>query len=112
MARRGCPRRRDDGDRGGPWTVAGPHPRSRLDHHRGGAMTHSALVSIDWLAVAPVLAPAGGAVVALVLDAALPRALRAHAPVAVLALVVGIACAVPGVVRSASQPWRTLCLAA
>jgi NADH-quinone oxidoreductase subunit N len=75
-------------------------------------MTHSALVSIDWLALAPVVAPAGGAVVALVLDAALPRAARAHAPVAVLALVVGIACAVPGVGRPASQPWRTLCLAA
>ena len=75
-------------------------------------MTHSALVSIDWLALAPVVAPAGGAVVALVLDAALPRAVRAHSPVAVLALVVGIACAVPGVVRSGSLPWRTLCLAA
>ncbi|MGZ6751803.1 MAG: proton-conducting transporter transmembrane domain-containing protein, partial [Nocardioides sp.] len=75
-------------------------------------MTHSALVSIDWLALAPVVAPAGGAVVALVLDAALPRAARVHAPVAALALVVGIACAVPGVARTARQPWRTLCLAA
>lgn len=75
-------------------------------------MTPSPLVSIDWLAVAPVVAPAAGAVVALVLDAVVPRAVRSHAPVALLALVVGIACAVPGVTRSASQPWRTLCLPA
>lgn len=75
-------------------------------------MTQGAVVSFDWLALAPVVAPAGGAVAALVLDAVLPRSLRLHAPIGVLALAVGIACAVPGVGRPASSPWRTLCLPA
>lgn len=70
------------------------------------------LVAIDWLVLAPVLAPAAGAVLVLLLDAALPRLAALHGVVGLLALVAGLALAGPGAVRGADQPLRTLCLPA
>jgi NADH-quinone oxidoreductase subunit N len=72
----------------------------------------AALVSIDWLVLAPVLAPAAGAVLVLLLDAVAPRLARLHGVVAVVALAAGFALAVPGAVRTAGPPLRTLCLPA
>jgi NADH-quinone oxidoreductase subunit N len=68
------------------------------------------LVSIDALALAPVLAPAAGAATTLVADVAVPR-LRAaaHLAVGVVALLVGIAFTLPGALGSPSAPVRTLC---
>jgi NADH-quinone oxidoreductase subunit N len=70
------------------------------------------LVSIDWLVLAPVLAPAAGAVLVLLLDAVAPRLSRLHGAVGVVALAAGFALAVPGAVRTADLPLRTLCLPA
>ena len=70
------------------------------------------LVSIDGLVLAPVLAPAIGAVLVLVLDAVAPRLARWHGAVGVVALAAGFALAVPGAVRTAGLPLRTLCLPA
>ncbi len=72
----------------------------------------TSLVTFDWLALAPVLAPALGAVVVLLLDALAPRLVRLHAGLGVLALTAGIALAVPGTLRAADDPLRTLCLPA
>jgi NADH-quinone oxidoreductase subunit N len=70
----------------------------------------SAVVTFDWVALAPVLAPAAGAVLVLVVDAVAPRLVRAHHLLGVLALVVGLALAAPAAARSASAPVRSLCL--
>ena len=70
------------------------------------------LVSIDWLVLAPVLAPAAGALLVLLLDAVAPRLTRLHGAVGVVALAAGFALAVPGAVRTADLPLRTLCLPA
>lgn len=84
------------------------------------------VVSIDWLVLAPVLAPALGAVLVLLVDTLWPRLQRFHPVVGVVALVVGLVSAVPGAVGSAggprstldaasrvvAQPARTLCLPA
>ena len=72
----------------------------------------TALASLDWLVLAPVLAPAAGAVLVLLLDAVAPRLSQVHAGLGVLALVAGIALAVPGAVSSTGAPLRTLCLPA
>ncbi|HEY3534710.1 MAG TPA: proton-conducting transporter membrane subunit [Pedococcus sp.] len=70
------------------------------------------LVTLDWLVLAPVLAPAAGAVLVLLLDAVAPRLSQVHAGVGVLALVAGIALAVPGALSATDAPLRTLCLPA
>jgi NADH-quinone oxidoreductase subunit N len=70
------------------------------------------LVTLDWLVLAPVIAPAAGAVVVLLLDALLPRWASASSVVGVLALVAGMVLTAPGVARSATDPLRTLCLPA
>jgi len=69
-------------------------------------------VTLDWLVLAPVLAPALGAVLVLLVDAAAPRLARLHAVVGVVALVAGAALSVPGALRSVDEPLRTLCLPA
>ena len=76
------------------------------------APSATTLVTFDWLALAPVAVPALGAVLVLVVDVLAPRLVRLHAAVGVLALVAGIALAVPGALRSADDPLRTLCLPA
>jgi NADH-quinone oxidoreductase subunit N len=70
------------------------------------------LVTIDWLVLAPVLVPASGAVLVLLLDAVAPRLTRLHAAVGLVALAAGFALAVPGALRSSAEPLRTLCLSA
>ena len=72
----------------------------------------NSLVAIDWLALGPVLAPAAGAVLVLVVDALAPRLGRLHFVVALLALLAGAALSVPGTLQPADGPVRTLCLPA
>jgi NADH-quinone oxidoreductase subunit N len=72
----------------------------------------TSLVSIDAAALAPVLAPGLGAALVLLIDVVAPRLRAAHAAVGVVALVVGLAFAVPGALGSQSSPVRTLCLPA
>jgi NADH-quinone oxidoreductase subunit N len=48
------------------------------------------VVTMNWLLLAPVLAPALGAVLVLLLDALLPRATAIHLPVALVALGLGL----------------------
>lgn len=67
-------------------------------------------VSIDWLALTPVLAPGLGALLVLVVDAIAPRARTVHLGVALVALGVGIA--VAGWGATAAEPLRSLCLPA
>ena len=66
------------------------------------------LVTIDWLVLAPVLAPALGALVVLLADALAPRARGAHLVIALMALGAGLG-ALPYAVTTAT-PARTLCL--
>ncbi|KRE58687.1 proton-conducting transporter membrane subunit [Phycicoccus sp. Soil748] len=68
------------------------------------------MATLDWVALGPVLAPALGAVVVLVVDAAAPRLVRVHHALGLAALVVGLAVALPGAVSSTGAPVRTLCL--
>ncbi len=84
------------------------------------------VVSFDWLALTPVLAPALGAVLILLVDALLPRLQRFHPVVGLVALGVGLVSAVPGAIGNAggplpvfgpdgrlvSDPVRTLCIPA
>ena len=70
------------------------------------------LVSIDWWVLGPVLAPALGAVLVLVVDAVSPRAARVHAGLGLLALAAGVALTVPGALQTAAAPLRTLCVPA
>jgi NADH-quinone oxidoreductase subunit N len=72
----------------------------------------SAVASLDWLVLGPVLAPAAGALLVLVADAVAPRLARLHAVVGVFALVVGAALALPTALGSAASPRRSLCLPA
>ena len=73
-------------------------------------MTQVSLVSIDWLVLAPVVAPAAGALACLVFDALFPKLGRVYGPVGALALLAGLVFAVPAALRSTGQPARTLCL--
>lgn len=73
------------------------------------------LVSVDWLVLAPALAPAAGALVVLLGDAVLPRRPDGGGwalPVAAVLLVVGAGVALRGSFGDAAQPLRTLCLPA
>jgi NADH-quinone oxidoreductase subunit N len=70
------------------------------------------LVTLDWLVLAPVLAPALGAVLVLLADAVVPRWGGAASAVGLVALAAGLAFAAPGTARSAADPLRTLCLPA
>jgi NADH-quinone oxidoreductase subunit N len=72
----------------------------------------SALVAIDALVLAPVLAPAAGAVAVLVADVVAPRLRVAHYAVGVLALLAGILLALPGAVQPPGDSRLTLCLEA
>lgn len=67
-------------------------------------------VAFDWFALTPVLAPALGALLVLVIDAVAPRARMAHLGAALVALGAGAAAAGFGVTRS--EPLRSLCLEA
>jgi NADH-quinone oxidoreductase subunit N len=70
------------------------------------------LVTLDWLVLAPVLAPAAGAVAVLLFDALLPRWSGASSLVGVVFLALGMALTAPGIASSSSEPLRTLCLPA
>jgi NADH-quinone oxidoreductase subunit N len=72
----------------------------------------SSLVSIDAVALGPVLAPAAGAALVLLLDVVAPRLRAVHYAVGVLALAAGVALAVPGALGSDAGAVRTLCLPA
>ncbi|GAA1762600.1 NADH-quinone oxidoreductase subunit N [Nostocoides vanveenii] len=67
------------------------------------------LVTLDWWVLAPVLAPACGALLVLVLDALAPRARGVHLPVGLVALGCAIG-ALPYAVSRGAEPTRTLCL--
>ncbi|GAB3484902.1 NADH-quinone oxidoreductase subunit N [Flexivirga lutea] len=67
-------------------------------------------LSYDWWLLAPVLIPAIGSVLLLVLDASAPRLGRVHWAITALLLLVAAAAAVPGALPSADNPRRTLCL--
>lgn len=70
----------------------------------------TSVVSIDALALAPVLAPAAGAATTLVADVVAPRVRAAtHLAVGAVALVIGIAFTFPGALGSPGAPVRTLC---
>lgn len=75
-------------------------------------VTAGQAASLDWLVLGPVLAPAAGAVLVLVVDAVAPRLARLHSLIGVLALVVGAALAFPTALGSAASPRRSLCLLA
>lgn len=74
------------------------------------------LVSVDWLVLAPALAPAAGVLVVLLGDAVLPRRPGRDGgwalPVAAVLLVVGAGLALRGSFGDPAQPLRTLCLPA
>jgi len=70
----------------------------------------TAVVSLDWLRLAPALAPALGSVLILVLDALLPRRSRLHVTVAVVALLAGAAFALSRALGGAGSGDRTLCV--
>ncbi len=70
------------------------------------------VATFDWLVLGPVLAPAAGAVVVLVVDAVAPRLARLHALLGVVALLLGAALALPTALGSAATPRRSLCLPA
>jgi NADH-quinone oxidoreductase subunit N len=72
----------------------------------------SSVVSFDALVLAPVLAPAAGALAVLVLDVVAPRLRVPHHVVGLLALVAGLAFAVPAALGVESAPARSLCLPA
>ncbi len=75
----------------------------------------TALVSIDWLVLAPALVPAAGAVLVLLLDAVLPGRVRRAGwapPLGAVLLVGGAAVSVRGSFAGAGEPLRTLCLPA
>lgn len=72
----------------------------------------NAVTTLDWLVLGPVLAPAAGAVVVLVVDAVAPRLTRLHALLGVAALLLGAALALPTALGSAATPRRSLCLPA
>ena len=72
----------------------------------------STVVSFDVLVLAPVLAPAAGAVLVLLLDVLAPRLRTAHHAVGLLALAAGLALAVPGALGTEDAPLRSLCLPA
>ncbi len=65
-------------------------------------------VDLDPLVLLPVLAPAVGVLLVLLLDAVAPR-LPVARPLGVAALVVAAAGALPGAIGSAQSPVRTLC---
>lgn len=67
-------------------------------------------VTIDWLALTPVLAPALAALLVLLVDAVLPRARTVHLGVVLIALGAGIAAAAPG--AWSRETVRTLCMEA
>lgn len=66
------------------------------------------LISIDWRVLAPVLAPALGALLVLIVDALAPRARGLHLPIGLAALGAGLG-GLPYAVTTAT-PTRTLCL--
>lgn len=68
------------------------------------------MVSIDWWVLAPVLLPATGAVLVLVLDAITPRLASLHVVVGLLTLVAGLVAALPVVLGHQGESARTLCL--
>jgi NADH-quinone oxidoreductase subunit N len=70
----------------------------------------SAVATFDWVALAPVLAPALGAVLVLVVDAAAPRLVRLHHLLGLVALLAGLGFALPAAVTSGRAPLRSLCL--
>jgi NADH-quinone oxidoreductase subunit N len=65
-------------------------------------------LTYDWWLLAPVLVPAVGAVLLLVVDAVAPRLGRAHWGIAAALLLIGAATAVPGALPGADNPRRTL----
>lgn len=65
------------------------------------------LVSLDWLVLAPVLAPAFGALLVLIVDALAPRARGLHLPIGLAALGAGLGALPFG--ASSAIPARTLC---
>lgn len=68
------------------------------------------LVSIDWWTLGPVVAPAAGALLVLLLDALAPRLGRVHAAIGLLATVAGAVLTLPALGSTADDPARTLCL--
>jgi NADH-quinone oxidoreductase subunit N len=66
----------------------------------------------DPVVLLPVLAPAAAALLVLVIDAVVPRRRAVHFALAVVALVAGLATAVPGALASPSRPQLSLCLPA
>lgn len=72
------------------------------------------VVAIDWLVLAPVLAPVAGALLVLILDVLAPRAHGLHLPVGMVALGAGIGALPFGAGRPGADgvSGRTLCLPA
>lgn len=77
-------------------------------------MTAANVVTVDWLVLAPVLAPLAGALVVLVLDVLAPRARGLHLPVGMVALGAGIGALPFGSAWTGTGgvSGRTLCLPA
>ena len=69
------------------------------------------IVSVDYLVLLPVLAPALGALFVLVVDAVSPRLRAFHVVVGALALGAGAAGAVRGIVLAQDEPVTSLCRA-
>lgn len=75
-------------------------------------MSSASLVSFDYLKLTPVLAPALGALLVLLLDAIASRLRRLHFTVGVLAMLAGAATALPGALLPGSGRSLSLCLPA
>lgn len=73
-------------------------------------MTPVANPTLDWLRLAPALAPVVGLVLVLALDALWPRRHGAAVAIAVLSLTIGASAAVPGALSTADRPVLSLCL--
>ena len=69
-------------------------------------------VTLDWLVLAPVLAPALAALLVLVADAVAPRARMVHVGLALVGLGAGIGAAAAAAAARAGEPVRSLCLEA
>src|SRR5450631_1129636 len=110
MVRTGGPGCRRPGPGCGPGACLELDHQGRHRHHLGGVPMSQAVVSVNAGMLLPVLAPAVGAAVVLVVDVAFQRLRRAHYVIALVSLVVGAVATLAGLGMVAGGARQTLCL--